>query len=89
MRGNDSGYPMEKSLLLLKQCINKSKLVAFISSAEGDPMKNYTCTLCGYVYDEEAGDPENGIAPGTKWEDLPDTWMCPMCGAGKEMFEED
>lgn len=52
-------------------------------------MKNYTCTLCGYVYDEEAGDPENGIAPGTKWEDLPDTWMCPMCGAGKEMFEED
>lgn len=52
-------------------------------------MKTYTCTLCGYTYDEEAGDPENGIAPGTKWEDLPDTWVCPMCGGGKEMFEED
>lgn len=52
-------------------------------------MKKYTCSICGYTYDEEAGDPENGIAPGTKWEDLPDDWACPMCGAGKEMFEEE
>lgn len=52
-------------------------------------MKKYVCSICGYVYDEEAGDPENGIEPGTKWEDLPDDWACPLCGAGKEMFEEE
>ncbi|MCL2126010.1 MAG: rubredoxin [Oscillospiraceae bacterium] len=46
----------------------------------------YTC-VCGYVYDEVEGDPENGIAPGTKWEDIPDDFVCPICGAGKEMFE--
>ncbi len=53
------------------------------------PMKKYVCSICGYVYDEEAGDPENGIEPGTKWEDLPDDWVCPLCGAGKDMFEEE
>ncbi|BDE94975.1 rubredoxin [Raoultibacter timonensis] len=53
------------------------------------PMKKYVCSICGYVYDEEAGDPENGIEPGTKWEDLPDDWACPLCGAGKDMFEEE
>lgn len=46
----------------------------------------YVCNLCGYVYDEEAGDPDNGIAPGTKWEDVPEDWVCPLCGAGKEEF---
>lgn len=52
-------------------------------------MKKYVCTVCGYVYDEEVGDVENGIAPGTKFEDLPDNFECPMCGVGKEMFEEE
>ena len=42
-------------------------------------MKQYECDLCGYVYDEAAGDPDNGIAPGTKWEDLPADWVCPLC----------
>lgn len=49
-------------------------------------MKQYECDLCGYVYDEAAGDPDNGIAPGTKWEDLPADWVCPLCGAGKDEF---
>ena len=49
-------------------------------------MKKYVCSVCGYVYDEAAGDPENGIAPGTKWESLPEDWVCPLCGAGKEDF---
>ena len=49
-------------------------------------MKKYTCTVCGWVYDEAAGDPDNGIAPGTKWEDLPADWVCPLCGAGKDEF---
>lgn len=52
-------------------------------------MKRYVCSVCGYVYDEEAGDPDSGIAPGTKWEDLPEDWACPLCGAGKENFEEE
>ena len=51
-------------------------------------MKKYTCTVCGYVYDEEAGDSAGGIAPGTKFEDRPDTWVCPLCGAPKSDFEE-
>lgn len=50
-------------------------------------MKEYVCTICGYVYDEAAGDPENGILPGTKWEDVPEDWTCPLCGASKENFE--
>ena len=41
---------------------------------------------CGYVYDPEAGDPDNGIAPGTPWEDVPEDWVCPVCGLGKEEF---
>ena len=50
-------------------------------------MKKYVCTICGFVYDEEKGLPDEGIAPGTKWEDLPDDFVCPECGVGKDMFE--
>jgi rubredoxin len=51
-------------------------------------LKKYVCSVCGYVYDEAAGDPERGIAPGTKWEDVPDDWECPLCGAVKTDFSE-
>ena len=51
-------------------------------------MAKYVCTVCEYVYDEEKGDPDNGVAPGTKFEDLPDDYECPLCGVGKEMFEK-
>ena len=44
-------------------------------------MDRYVCSVCGYVYDPAQGDPENGIKPGTKFEDLPDDWTCPVCGA--------
>lgn len=47
----------------------------------------YVCTVCGFEYDEAAGDPENGIAPGTKFADLPADYVCPLCGVGKEDFE--
>ena len=50
-------------------------------------MTKYVCTVCGYVYDPEAGDPDNGVAPGTKWEDVPEDWVCPLCAVGKDMFE--
>jgi flavin reductase (DIM6/NTAB) family NADH-FMN oxidoreductase RutF/rubredoxin len=51
-------------------------------------MDKYVCTVCGYVYDPEKGDPESSIAAGTKFEDLPDDWVCPICGAGKDAFEK-
>lgn len=51
-------------------------------------MRKFVCTVCGYVYDESAGSPESGVAPGTKWEDLPENWTCPLCGAAKSEFEE-
>jgi rubredoxin len=51
-------------------------------------MRKFVCTVCGYIYDEEAGDPDSGIAPGTKWEDIPDDWVCPVCGVSKNDFEE-
>jgi rubredoxin len=52
-------------------------------------MDKYTCSVCGYVYDPEVGDPDNGIKPGTKFEDLPETWECPVCGASKADFERE
>ena len=46
----------------------------------------YVCNVCGYIYDEAEGDPDNGINPGTKWDDLPADFTCPLCGVGKEEF---
>jgi len=52
-------------------------------------MKKYVCLVCGYVYDPAIGDPVGGIPAGTAFEDLPDSWVCPECGAAKEMFEPE
>ena len=52
-------------------------------------MKRYVCSICGYVYDESTGAPEVGVEPGTKFEDLPDTFVCPLCSMGKEGFTEE
>ncbi len=52
-------------------------------------MDRYVCTICGYVYDPELGDPDNDVDPGTKWEDVPDEWECPVCGASKDDFEKE
>ncbi len=54
---------------------------------EENRMKKYRCTVCGYIYDPEVGDPESGIKAGTSFDDLPDDWVCPLCGVGKEDFE--
>lgn len=51
-------------------------------------MKNYVCP-CGYIYEPEKGDPDNGVAPGTAWEDVPGNWVCPVCGLSKDAFEEE
>jgi rubredoxin len=60
-----------------------------IKPMEEKIMDRYVCTICGYVYDPEQGDPDNGVAPGTKWEDVPDDWECPVCGASKDDFEKE
>jgi rubredoxin len=51
-------------------------------------MSKWVCTVCGYVYDPEMGDPDGGVAPGTAFQDIPDDWVCPECGVGKDAFEE-
>lgn len=50
-------------------------------------MKKWKCIVCGFIYDEAAGLPEEGIAPGTPWKEVPDDWLCPECGVGKQDFE--
>lgn len=50
-------------------------------------MEKYVCIACDYIYDPAAGDPDSGIAPGTAFKDLPEDWVCPICGAGRDMFE--
>jgi rubredoxin len=50
-------------------------------------MKTYQCVVCGWIYDEAKGCPEEGLAPGTRWEDIPEDWNCPSCGVGKGDFE--
>ena len=52
-------------------------------------MKKFVCDTCGYVYDPEVGDPDNGIAPGTPFEELPDDWTCPLSGVGKTDFSPE
>jgi len=50
-------------------------------------MQRWRCTVCNYVYDPAEGDPDGGVPPGTAFEDIPDTWLCPVCLVGKEYFE--
>jgi rubredoxin len=54
---------------------------------DGVKVKKYKCTLCSYTYDPQKGDPENGVKPGTAFENLPSDWVCPECGADKDAFE--
>jgi flavin reductase (DIM6/NTAB) family NADH-FMN oxidoreductase RutF/rubredoxin len=56
---------------------------------EEKKMDSYVCNVCGYIYDPDVGDPDNGIAPGTSFEDLPENWVCPVCGAGKAAFSKE
>jgi rubredoxin len=51
-------------------------------------MDKYECSVCGYIYDPAKGDPDNGVAPGTPFEQLSDDWICPVCGASKDQFQK-
>jgi rubredoxin len=52
-------------------------------------MDKWKCTVCGYIYDPAEGDPDSGVEPGTKFEDIPEDWRCPLCGAMKKYFEKE
>lgn len=52
-------------------------------------MDKWRCLICNWVYDPKVGDPDGGISPGIKWEDIPDDWVCPVCGVGKDQFEKE
>ena len=58
----------------------------YIKRRKENIMKKYVCDVCGWVYDPKVGDPEGGIAPGTAFEDIPEDWVCPLCGVGKDDF---
>jgi rubredoxin len=58
------------------------------SKKGGTKLVKYVCSVCGYIYDPEQGDPESDIMPGTTFEDLPDDWVCPICGVSKDEFEK-
>ena len=63
-------------------------LLAGIDAKGERVMKKWRCTICEYVYDPAEGDMENGVAAGTTFEELPDGWVCPICGVGKDLFEQ-
>jgi len=66
-----------------------SEMVDKITKKDERKMEKYVCKVCGYVYDPEKGDPDGGMALGTKFEDIPDDWVCPICGVSKEDFEKE
>ena len=75
-----------------KPCFFEGPWIQSLHSSEGtcktvSEPKTWMCLICGWIYDEAAGDPEHGIAPGTAWADVPMNWTCPECGARKEDFE--
>ncbi len=65
-----------------------SDIIICCESYRRTKMDKWECLICGYIYDPEKGDPENGIEPGTSFEALPEDWYCPICGAGKDQFEK-
>lgn len=73
--------------MYLKQLCQKLFQLIYFTFEGGVKMQKYRCIICGYVYDPAEGDPDNDIPAGTPFEDLPDDWVCPVCGASKEDFE--
>lgn len=59
-----------------------------LNNKEGETMSKWECRVCGYVYDPGKGDTDNGVKPGTPFENLPEDWICPSCGANKDLFDK-
>ena len=91
MRTNFSGPSSSSiSVLFIERALklpgSESKSETFLISIN---MKKYVCDVCGWEYDPEVGYPEGGIAPGTAWEDVPEDFVCPLCGVGKDEFSAE
>ena len=82
-------YHQVKGGISPKTAPTYSSVIDRVAKKEERKMDKYVCTVCGYVYDPEKGDPNAGIAPGTSFEALPDDWVCPVCGAAKDAFEKE
>jgi rubredoxin len=89
MTGGPAGEQRQQRTAVRAAPVGIARIERFYSNVptSGTSMKKYICLICGWIYDEAAGAPEEGIAPGTKWEDVPPNWSCPECGARKEDFE--
>lgn len=86
----NTGEPMTYSYYhKIKGGSNSKNAPHYIEKEEKVKMKKYKCTVCNYIYDPEKGDTENGIKPGTPFEELPDDWTCPVCGVDKSLFEKE
>jgi flavin reductase (DIM6/NTAB) family NADH-FMN oxidoreductase RutF/rubredoxin len=84
-----SGEPMTYAYYhIVKRGTAPKTAPTYIKEEEVKKMAKYRCTVCGYIYDPEKGDPDGGIAPGTPFEEIPDDWVCPVCGAAKSDFEK-
>lgn len=80
---------MFRHMILLLMALGGLESFCEIYGIKGTAMKKYVCDVCGYVYDPEVGDPENGVATGTAFEDISDDWVCPECGVGKDQFSPE
>lgn len=81
--GASSALPAMRECLLSSHALSPMTDIA----APAVAYRTWMCVVCGFIYDEAAGLPGDGIAPGTRWEDVPETWTCPDCGVTKEDFE--
>jgi flavin reductase (DIM6/NTAB) family NADH-FMN oxidoreductase RutF/rubredoxin len=81
------GKTPKRAATYVKDQAEMAKPSAEAKPTEVGSMKKYKCTVCGYTYNPKKGDPDGGISPGTAFEDLPDDWVCPVCGVGKDQFE--
>jgi rubredoxin len=80
---------LQKFAQTRSDCVLKAVQSKLSPIEESEIMLKYVCTVCNYVYDAEIGDPDNGIPPGTPFDELPDDWICPICGATPEEFEQE
>lgn len=76
----------ENDLLLNVKCVRINIVLKSQEVEEVVAMSKWECTICGYIYDPAVGDPDNGVAPGTAFEDLPEEWVCPLCKVEQAQF---
>ena len=82
------GLACRKKFVFLEPAVGPVPVLFFCNTGKPqEAIKKYKCQICGHMYDPELGDPDRGIAPGTAFEDIPDNWTCPVCGAAKADFE--